>query len=71
MVANGVGVLDADYCGPNDELKVQLLNVTNEPVAIKAGDRLAQGIVLQAPRVEFVEGEATAPSRGGFGSTGR
>jgi dUTP pyrophosphatase len=29
MVANGVGVLDADYCGPNDELKVQLLNVTN------------------------------------------
>jgi dUTP pyrophosphatase len=71
MVANGVGVLDADYCGPDDELKVQLLNVTNEPVAIKAGDRLAQGIVLQAPRVEFVEGEATAPSRGGFGSTGR
>jgi dUTP pyrophosphatase len=71
MVANGVGVLDADYCGPGDELKVQLLNVTNEPVAIKAGDRLAQGIVLQAPRVEFVEGEATAPSRGGFGSTGR
>jgi dUTP pyrophosphatase len=71
MVANGVGVLDADYCGPTDELKIQLLNVTNEPVAIKAGDRLAQGIVLQAPRVEFVEGEATAPSRGGFGSTGR
>jgi dUTP pyrophosphatase len=71
MVANGVGVLDADYCGPNDELKIQLLNVTNEAVAIKAGDRLAQGIVLQAPRVEFVEGDATAPSRGGFGSTGR
>ena len=71
MVANGVGVLDADYCGPGDELKVQLLNITNEPVAIKAGDRLAQGIVLQAPRVEFEEGEATAPSRGGFGSTGR
>jgi|SRR5688572_6831077 dUTP pyrophosphatase len=71
MVANGVGVLDADYCGPGDELKVQLFNLTSEPVAIKAGDRLAQGIVLQAPRVEFVEGEATAPSRGGFGSTGR
>jgi dUTP pyrophosphatase len=71
MVANGVGVLDTDYCGPGDELKVQLFNLTSEPVAIKAGDRLAQGIVLQAPRVEFVEGEATAPSRGGFGSTGR
>jgi dUTP pyrophosphatase len=71
MVANGVGVLDADYCGPTDELKVQLLNVTTAPVSIKAGERLAQGIVLRAPRVEFVEGEATAPSRGGFGSTGR
>lgn len=71
MVANGVGVLDADYCGPTDELKVQLLNVTTAPVSIKAGERLAQAIVLRAPRVEFVEGEATAPSRGGFGSTGR
>ena len=71
MVANGVGVLDSDYCGPTDELKIQLLNITNQPVSIKAGDRLAQGIVLQAPRVEFLEAEATAPSRGGFGSTGR
>ena len=71
MVANGVGVLDADYCGPTDELKVQLFNVTTAPVSIKAGERLAQAIVLQAPRVEFVEGETTARSRGGFGSTGR
>jgi len=71
MVANGVGVLDSDYCGPADELKIQLLNVTTEPVSVKAGERLAQGMVLQAPRVEFIDGEATAPSRGGFGSTGR
>ena len=70
LVANGVGVLDCDYCGPADELKIQLLNVTGEPVAIKAGDRLAQGIVLPVPRVQFVEGEVSAPSRGGFGSTG-
>ena len=70
MVANGVGVLDSDYCGPADELKIQLLNLTDERIAIKAGDRLAQGIVLQSPRVEFIEGDATAPSRGGFGSTG-
>ena len=70
MVANGVGVLDSDYCGPADELKIQLLNVTDAPITVKAGDRLAQGIVLQSPRVEFVEGDTTAPSRGGFGSTG-
>ena len=70
VVANGVGVLDPDYSGPADELKIQLLNVTTETISVKAGDRLAQGIVLQAPRVEFVEGETSAVSRGGFGSTG-
>jgi dUTP pyrophosphatase len=70
MVANGVGVLDSDYCGPTDELKIQLLNVTDTSITVKAGDRLAQGIVLQAPRVEFDEAPASGPSRGGFGSTG-
>ena len=69
-VANGVGVLDSDYCGPADELKIQLLNITDETISVKTGDRLAQGMVLQAPRVEFVEGDTTQPSRGGFGSTG-
>ena len=69
-LANGVGVLDSDYCGPTDELKIQVLNITDAPISVKAGDRLAQGIVLHAPRIEFVEGETTAPSRGGFGSTG-
>src|SRR5687768_1688905 len=70
VVANGVGVLDPDYCGATDELKIQLLNITTETVTIKAGDRLAQGIVLQSPRVEFYEGETAPISRGGFGSTG-
>ena len=70
VIANGVGVLDSDYCGPADELKLQVLNITRDPIVIHPGDRLAQGIVLPAPRVEFVEGDATSPSRGGFGSTG-
>jgi dUTP pyrophosphatase len=71
MVANGVGVVDADYCGPADEVKLQLLNFTDEPVHITRGDRLAQGIVLPAPRVEWDEiTEVDEPTRGGFGSTG-
>ncbi len=71
MVANGVGVIDPDYCGPADEVKIQMLNFTDAPVHIKRGDRLAQGIVLPAPRVEWEEIDTTAaPSRGGFGSTG-
>ena len=28
MVANGVGVVDSDYCGPTDEMKIQVLNFT-------------------------------------------
>lgn len=31
IVANGVGVLDSDYCGPTDELKIQVMNVTPSP----------------------------------------
>ena len=72
MVANGVGVIDSDYCGPADEVKVQVINVTDAPVHVAKGDRLAQGMVLAAPRVEWEEVEdLAAPSRGGFGSTGR
>jgi dUTP pyrophosphatase len=71
MVANGVGVIDPDYCGPSDEIKIQVLNFTDAPVQVKRGDRLAQGIVLPAPRVEWEEvDEVAMPARGGFGSTG-
>lgn len=71
MVANGVGVVDSDYCGPTDELKIQVMNVTAEPVAVRRGDRIAQGIVMPYARVSIEDGTgATAPSRGGFGSTG-
>ncbi len=71
MVANGVGVIDADYCGPADEIKVQVLNITDRAVQVRRGDRIAQGIVLPAPRVEWEEvAEMTQATRGGFGSTG-
>src|SRR5689334_19656420 len=36
MVANGVGIVDEDYSGPTDEIKVQVLNFTSAPVAITA-----------------------------------
>lgn len=71
VVANGVGVVDADYCGPADEVKVAVLNVTAAAVTIRPGDRIAQGIFLPAPRVTWDETDALAPSsRGGFGATG-
>ena len=70
MVANGVGIIDPDYCGPTDEIKIAVMNFTDDEVTVRAGDRIAQGIFLDAPRVEWAEGEAGTESRGGFGSTG-
>ena len=71
MVANGVGVVDSDYCGPRDELKVPVVNITSASVEVRVGDRIAQGIVLPAPRVTWEEvTEVTGESRGGFGATG-
>src|SRR6187397_2046206 len=71
MVANGVGVLDPDYCGPQDEVMIQVLNVTDAPVEVRRGDRIAQGIVLPSPRVSWQEvTEIREVTRGGFGATG-
>ena len=71
IVANGVGVVDSDYCGATDEVKVPVLNFTASPVTVKAGDRIAQGILLPVTRVEWDESDAPArDARGGFGSTG-
>ena len=71
MVANGVGVIDPDYSGPNDEIKLQVLNFTQSEVRVQRGDRLAQGIVLAAPRVTWDEvDQIREVTRGGFGATG-
>jgi dUTP pyrophosphatase len=71
IIANGVGVVDPDYSGPNDEVMIQLMNVSESEVRIARGDRLAQGIVLPAPRVVWEEvSEIREATRGGFGSTG-
>ena len=72
LIANGVGVVDSDYCGPTDEVKIPTLNFTAAPVQVSKGDRIAQGILLPSPRVEWEEvGELRAGSRGGFGATGK
>jgi len=71
LVANGVGVVDPDYSGPQDEIKVAVLNFRNAPVTIMRGERIAQGILLPAPRVMWTEVDQLATtSRGGFGATG-
>jgi dUTP pyrophosphatase len=72
MVANGVGVVDSDYCGAKDEVKIEVFNFTAKPVQIKAGDRIAQGLFIPVARAEWQEmtDDLRSGSRGGFGATG-
>ncbi|MBI4135915.1 dUTP diphosphatase [Candidatus Uhrbacteria bacterium] len=71
MLANGIGIVDQDFCGPEDEIKIQVYNFTDKPVEVKRGDRLAQGLFLSVEQVEWEEvKELNAKTRGGFGSTG-
>src|SRR5829696_3476081 len=72
MVANGVGVIDEDYCGATDEVKIQVLNFTADVVQVRKGDRIAQGLFIPVARAEWHEiaGDLREGSRGGFGATG-
>jgi dUTP pyrophosphatase len=70
VLANGVGVIDSDYSGPDDEILISVWNPGDDAVQLAGGTRVAQGIILPRPRVEWVVADATGSTRGGFGSTG-
>lgn len=70
-VLNAPGTIDADYRG---EIKVILVNLSNEPFVINPGERIAQMVVAEYAKVEWNEVEVldeTQRGEGGFGSTGR
>ncbi len=68
---HGVGIIDQDYCGPEDEIVTQFYNNSNEDIVVKRGERVAQGLILPVERIEWEEiDEIEKPSRGGIGSTG-
>jgi dUTP diphosphatase len=71
ILANGVGVIDPDYSGPDDEVLLSVWNPGDREVRIASGTRIAQGIILARPRVTWVLADADGAGRGGFGSTGR
>lgn len=71
LMPHGIGVIDHDYCGPQDEIKIQVYNFTDQPVAITRGEKIAQGIFVHIDKMEWEEVERIREeSRGGFGSTG-
>lgn len=70
-LANGVGTIDRDFSGPEDEFRIILHNFTDQPVTVAKGERLVQGIFLPVNQVEWEEvAEIRQESRGGIGSTG-
>jgi dUTP pyrophosphatase len=71
QIIQGIGILDQDYCGPEDELKLQVYNYTDQPVEVKKGDRVYQAGFVRIDRAEWDEGPTVSEkTRGGFGSTG-
>lgn len=70
-LANNVGIIDPDYCGPKDELKVMLYNFSDFPVKLEKGTRVAQLVLRKHNQCHMKERANTLfASRGGFGSTG-
>jgi len=70
-VLNTPGTIDADYRG---EIKVILVNLSNEPFEIVPGERIAQMVIARHEQVEWEPVDAldeTQRGAGGFGSTGK
>ncbi|MBP6687464.1 MAG: dUTP diphosphatase [Lacibacter sp.] len=68
---NTPGTVDADYRG---EIKIILINLSNEIQSVNNGDRIAQMVIQKVEKIDWslsVELEQTERNAGGFGSTGK
>ena len=81
ILANETGIIDEDYCGPEDEIFIMLRNLHNyDTYKIGLGERIAQLLLRETCRPFITElpyetrlhngDRPTRPSRGGLGSTG-
>jgi dUTP pyrophosphatase len=71
VMPNGIGVIDQDFCGPDDEIAIQVWNIGSEESVVARGERIAQGLLLPVNRCSWLEVAADERrTRGGFGSTG-
>lgn len=68
---NSPGTVDADYRG---EIKVILINLSNEVHSVEPGDRIAQMVIQKTEQIEWLQVEEVTESErgeGGFGHTGK
>ena len=70
ILANSVGIIDADYCDNPDnegEIFFQIINLSPFPIQLRKGDIIGQGIIK---RYEVTDDDVAEGERsGGFGST--
>ena len=74
MLANHVGIVDADYYNNEEHeghIFIALWNRGKAAVTIEGGERIAQGIFMKYLAVDGDEAGAGEVRKGGFGSTGR
>lgn len=69
LIPHGIGIIDEDYSGPEDEILLQVYNFTKETAKIIRGERIGQGLFVPILKANWQEGNPQATSRGGFGST--
>lgn len=71
FVPHGIGIIDQDYCGPEDEIHLQVFNFTDNSVNITRGQRIGQAVFVRIDTASWQEiDQIDAKTRGGFGSTG-
>ena len=70
-IVNSPGTIDADYRG---EIKIILVNLSDQEFTLKPGERIAQMVIARYERVTLIEADSlgeTERGEGGFGSTGK
>lgn len=71
IMANSIGIIDHDYCGPEDEIQAIVYNTNDHEVTVEKGERLFQMVMLKIAKPDIEEVEHISDvSRGGIGSTG-
>lgn len=72
ILANGIGVVDADYYGNPDndgEMGFEFYNILDEDIVIKKGEKLGQGIIIKFDKTE--DDYVIKTRESGWGSTGK
>lgn len=73
ILANGIGLVDADYYNNDDnegEIAFAFMNISDEPVVLEQGEKLGQGMFIKYQDITNLDVNNVQDRSGGFGSTG-